>query len=220
MLPPPPPTENAEKTSEKALERVKILRVFDFVGVVEAVNELSEELRHEVFDGGTEGIRETERQPQSRPAEQHKTRTEIADSDDEDEEDMLFDSPSTAIDKSPIQAVPDLPSHPSNRAHSPEKIGMIVIDNITQVVNPILKVNYVRGITFLLRCQKSHVNDLRPISSNNLSNFPPPLDSNALLSNHSPQYRISTQIHFQYLVHERTTKYMDPGTHRSSADLC
>lgn len=137
MSPPPRPTEDAEKTAEKALERVKILRVFDFVGVVEAVGELSEELRED-HPAGKDKNQET--QSRTRPSPQRKPRTEIADSDEEEddsEEDMLFVSPKpTTKPSSP-------PSDPL------EKIGMIIIDNITQPLTPILKANYARTQSLL-----------------------------------------------------------------------
>lgn len=140
MSPPPPPTEDADRTAEKALDRVKILRVFDFVGVMEAVNELSEELRAEASNVGSERLKVSEEMPQIRPTEQSKPRTEVADSEEEEDEDMLFDSPSPAAEVDASVKPPEV-----RTSSSLEKIGMIVIDNISQVINPILKSNYVRG---------------------------------------------------------------------------
>jgi hypothetical protein len=141
MPPPPPPNEDAEKLAEKALERVKILRVFDFVGVMEAVDELSEELRSKTSEAGSGGFGVAEKLPQSKaPRPESEPRTEVADSDEEDEEDMLFETPS------PVTGEPEDVQQPKAAHSTPiEKIGMIVVDNISQVANPILKINYVRG---------------------------------------------------------------------------
>ncbi|RDI84779.1 Alpha-glucosidase [Venturia inaequalis] len=140
MSPPPPPTEDAEKTAEKALERVKILRVFDFVGVVEAVGELSEELQDV---RPTE--ENTETQPKSKPPPQRNQRTQIADSDEEEEEDseedMLFASPL------PVPKPTSPPPQPP--PNTLDRIGMIIIDNITQPLHPILKINYTRAQSLL-----------------------------------------------------------------------
>lgn len=139
MSPPPPLTEDAEKSAENALERVKILRVFDFVGVLEAVGELSEELRDEILNGKGKEQEVREKQLQRKQTPQHKTRTEIADSDEEDEEkeDMLFASPRLANE--------DEPTLQPSSSHQLEKPGMIIIDNITQPLNLILKPSYTRA---------------------------------------------------------------------------
>jgi len=167
MSPPPPPVEDAEKTAEKALERVKILRVFDFVGVVEAVNELSEELRAVPKERYGE-LEVLERLPLPKRVEPIKPRTEVADSDGEEDEDMLFESPSPAAEEeTPINPIESLPSQ------SLEMIGMIIIDNISQVVNPILKTNYVRG-KWCFMCNHSHeTDDIRPIAPNDLPSLAP-----------------------------------------------
>ncbi|QDS73877.1 hypothetical protein FKW77_006976 [Venturia effusa] len=139
MSPPPPPTGDAEKTAEEALERVKILRVFDFVGVVEAIGELSDELKP---GSSTEKDEPKDRHIRSKPSPPRKPRTEIADSEeDEDEEDsqeeaMLFTS-------HPHPPSPQPPSQPL------KKTGMIIIDNITQPLTPILKTNYPRAQSLL-----------------------------------------------------------------------
>ncbi|TID24309.1 Alpha-glucosidase [Venturia nashicola] len=138
MSPPPPPTETADIMAERALERLKILRVFDFVGVVEAVGELSEELR---CDDPTESDVNKETRPNFKSSP-HKPRTEIADSDEEDdsEEDMLFTTPLPTTKTTSTSHPPSIPL---------EKIGMIIIDNVTQPLAPILKTNYTRAQSLL-----------------------------------------------------------------------
>jgi len=136
---PPPPIEDAEKKADQVLDRVRILRVFDFVGVVEAVNELTEEL--EAYS--TEAVLQLPSEVlQSKNLPDPEQRREIADSD-EDEEDMLFDAPSPVRDRTHSEKQAD-----DLLSQSREKIGMIIVDNISQVVNPILKTNYVRGDKF------------------------------------------------------------------------
>jgi hypothetical protein len=210
MSPPPPPTEDAEKTAEKALERVKILRVFDFVGVVEAVDELSDALRVDSKEasGESKGIEEVS---PPKLVELAKPRTEVADSD-EDDEDMLFESPPAAVEEETLANPPS--SLPSQTL---EKIGMIIIDNISQVVNPILKTNYVRGKYCFIRWSGCKVNNIRSIPPNN---FPSLTQDSHQYSRHShgfAQLRFCSKVRFQHLSDECSTKHMDPGADRHSA---
>jgi hypothetical protein len=125
-----------ESIAEKTLERVKIMRVFDFVGVAEAVKELKNELCSKPADPKPQGDSSTKDQ-----------RKEVADSEDEEDEEMLFDSPEPvrAATGEDVKGIEPLP------LDGAEKIGMIIIDNITQVVNPLLKNNYVQGTSMQIR---------------------------------------------------------------------
>jgi hypothetical protein len=124
--------EDVETTAGKALERVKIMRVFDFVGVSEAVNELRAGLESPLSQQGS--LVET---PRARPA-----RHEIPDSedeDDDDDDDMLLDWELTQHDQ---ETEKNSRASPDN---IDEKLGLLFIDNIAHAVNPLLKSNYVQG---------------------------------------------------------------------------
>ena len=129
------------------LERVRIMRVFDFDGVVEAIGEVREELE--------KVVREPTGSPCPHPAfspEKRWPREEVADSEDEDggldneKEDMLYgdaskpEVPQTA----PGTSRPGIESK-EVAENEGGKISIIVIDNLTQVLNPLLKSNYVQG---------------------------------------------------------------------------
>jgi len=126
------------------------MRVFDFDGVVEAIGEVREELE--------KVVREPTGSPCLHPAlspEKRRPREEVADSEDEDggldneEEDMLYggvskpEVPHTA----PGTFRPGIEDSESKEVAENEggKISTIVIDNLTQVLNPLLKSNYVQG---------------------------------------------------------------------------
>jgi hypothetical protein len=121
--------EDVENQAEDALGRVKIMRVFDFVGMSEAVNELRAEL--EAPPPGDDHAAELQRTDMRR---------EIPDSEDEsDDDDMLFES--EIVQHSKKTENEDEPL--SNEGA--ERLGLILVDNITHVMNPILKSNYVQG---------------------------------------------------------------------------
>lgn len=112
---------------EGVLERVKLMRIFDFVGLNEAINELRGGLEHGVkADGPASPI-------------QQPTRSYVPDSEDEEDK-MLLDpspqKPSRQIQKAEERAgVESLPS----------KSWMLLIDNFAHAMNPILKTNYIQG---------------------------------------------------------------------------
>jgi hypothetical protein len=128
-----------EGRADAALDRVRIMRVFDFVGVSEAVNELRAELQPPpaiVLD-------------QEQEQEAHQIRGTIPDSEDEDDE-MLFDveqaeSPPKLRDKV-VERTPD---------ESAPRLGLLLINNIAHVVNPLLKSNYAQGQALLTTFMRS-----------------------------------------------------------------
>lgn len=146
----------------KVLDQVKIMRVFDFIGVREAIGEIREDLearkrpsRPRPHEESVPKAKEPTPETQVLPK-----RTVVADSEDEDDEDMLFDSstptaapeaeaePAPAVQQQEPDAAPvelqeagsDLPS---------SKVKFILIDNLAQVINPLLKKDYVKGHTVL-----------------------------------------------------------------------
>lgn len=145
------------------LERVRILRVFDFVGVREAIEELREGLEgmaggdvRGTATAGGDGVEEV-------PLLQVR-RTEVADSEDEEEdletedEEMLFDSPAQGAD--PVRHPSSDPTANAgttilagsseqatdNSAPQPP-LKTILIDNLAHVLTPLLKQDIISANT-------------------------------------------------------------------------
>jgi hypothetical protein len=112
------PSINAESEAEVALQKVRIIRVFDFFGVVEAINEIRETL--------DDHDRLSKPSPTSARRAAHRRLGIIPDSEDEEDPEDL----EVEVEDSEAQ---------------PLSIGFIVIDNLTTVINPLLKSNHVNG---------------------------------------------------------------------------
>ncbi|KAF1924565.1 uncharacterized protein M421DRAFT_424700 [Didymella exigua CBS 183.55] len=155
-----------QEVAAKTLDRVKILRVFDFVGMREAVGELRGELEGRGARGECGALGEQEMALENAPAAEvvgeevpsrRLERTEVADSEDEEEgledsdDEMLFDAPAPPT-------APSVPQPASNHASSPPTpstqqstpssapapatapvLKMILIDNLAHVLTPLLK---------------------------------------------------------------------------------
>jgi hypothetical protein len=169
--------DKVEDIAAKVLDRVKLMRVFDFVGVREAIGEIRDDL---------EGRRANRKKPEAeekpmvatrpstpkRPTPEPLTpeplpkRTVVADSEDEDEEEeMLFD---TAVPAEALQPLPPPNLSPQRKVapaeplkiqephtlqelqdeDSPSKVRFILIDNLAQVLNPLLKKDHIQGPHF------------------------------------------------------------------------
>lgn len=158
------PGATTEDLAAKVLDRVKIMRVFDFVGVGEAVGEIRDGIEgKKVADliPGTEEKEEDARKEKAGkdelPIEKVPTkRTYVADSEDEeDDEEMLFDSEAAIIaaaqpvqDAEPAQAQYPEPMETPETTHVEAERGQIkfiLIDNLAQVFNPLLKKDYIQG---------------------------------------------------------------------------
>jgi hypothetical protein len=159
----------AEEVGAKVLERVKIMRVFDLVGVREAVGEIREGLEAEGKVGAGEdnvGSREMVDVEEGKAEEAEKVKeavpmkkTEIADSEDEEEEDdedededeMLLNTESASFARSiapPIAPIlnPDLARIPvEERTAGDGRMAFIFIDNLAHVINPLLKKDYIQS---------------------------------------------------------------------------
>ncbi|KAK3112603.1 hypothetical protein LTR53_010953 [Teratosphaeriaceae sp. CCFEE 6253] len=104
------------------LERLKIMKVFDFVGLTESTAEIREALER----GGRP------QSPQSAPP-----RGTVGDSEDED----LLDDPSPP--RAPtLPAPPDIPT----TLAAP---GLVIIDSLTHVAAPVIKSNHIQGQALL-----------------------------------------------------------------------
>ena len=125
---------STDAKAEEALDRVRVMRVFDFVGVSESINEIKME-----FDEA----QDDDRLPWPPSPIRLYQKTAIADSEDEDEDDneMVMEQP--AKHRQPEQ--PAL----SEKVIASDKPWMIVVDNFAQVASPIVRSNYVQGQALL-----------------------------------------------------------------------
>ncbi|KAK7705490.1 hypothetical protein SLS57_010024 [Botryosphaeria dothidea] len=154
--------EDKEAAAAEILDRVKIMRVFDVLGMVEAVSEIRENLESQ--QRGLEREEKTHTkpaaaraEPQQQPQRQESNRKlqrirgTIPDSDDEEDEDdvMLFDDIPELLEEEVRKEVPIVDAQRAEDiTRSPEdngRVGMIIVDNITHVVSPMMKTNYVQG---------------------------------------------------------------------------
>jgi hypothetical protein len=139
------------------LERVKIMRVFDLEGVVEAVEEVKEGLEGSTEEGLTSS-EEKKRSEEEEAGDQEKKpvsiprNTVIPDSEDEDDEEdeMLLETPvitTDAVSPQKGQTEDEHISPPERKGETAieEKVSFILIDNLAHVLNPLLKEDYVKG---------------------------------------------------------------------------
>ncbi|KAK4634444.1 hypothetical protein CLAFUW4_02214 [Fulvia fulva] len=116
----------SEQETLEVLDRVKITKVFDNVGAVEALAEVEERAK-------VDGAAATAPQQAAVP------KSTIEDSDEEDD---MLDSPpklnQAATEASPVDALSTTPPG-----------GILIIDNISQLFQPIIKNNYVHGQALL-----------------------------------------------------------------------
>lgn len=158
--------EDKEAAAAEILDRVKIMRVFDVLGMVEAVSEIRENLESQ--QRGLEREEKTHTkpaaaraEPQQQPQRQESNRKlqrirgTIPDSDDEEDEDdvMLFDDIPELLEEEVRKEVPIVDAQRAEDiTRSPEdngRVGMIIVDNITHVVSPMMKTNYVQASALL-----------------------------------------------------------------------
>lgn len=164
----------AEDVAAKVLDRVKIMRVFDFEGVREAVGEIRDELEGRGGGGkDTEEKEEALAKEQVRVGEAKETskRTFVPDSEGEDEdeeEEMLFESeakPNLAPrvqDTAAISAAISAPE-PEKSGHAdtaeqaaeitpkkstPSTLKFILIDNLAHVFGPVSKNDMNKATSF------------------------------------------------------------------------
>jgi len=123
-----------QSRADDLLHRVRIMRVFDFAGVVECVHEIHTELAQPT-------ISPSKPPPvvSLPPVRKSKRReTMVLDSEDEDDD---SDEPEQTPNLDPD---PEPPSLHSSEAPSLEH-GMLIIDNIASVTLPVMRSNHVQG---------------------------------------------------------------------------
>jgi hypothetical protein len=121
----------------RVLERARIMKAFDFVGLTECVAELRENL-------------ETPSNREASPRESTVSAPRGTVGDSEDEEEML-DAPA-----SPSKPIPPSPKETGNYIDAEARSShLLIIDNITYVTSPILKNNHVQGQALLTTFMRS-----------------------------------------------------------------
>lgn len=132
--------KNAEKDGPAALEilnRLKIMKIFDYIGLMEAVAEVQDFL---------------EREPPPPPPPPLPKGT-ISDSEDEHEEDLLDDNdeghstlpPAAAAATTSKSPLPTLPPESNDPLHP----HLLIISSLSRILSPLLKSNYTHGQAIL-----------------------------------------------------------------------
>jgi hypothetical protein len=129
----------ARNEAIRVLERARIMKAFDFVGLTECVAELRESLEAP-----------SKQAPSPKQQGVPAPRGTVGDSEGEDEEEML-DAPTP-----PSKTVPPSPKDTHNHADANNPSShLLIIDNITYVTSPILKNSHVQGQALLTTFMRS-----------------------------------------------------------------
>ncbi|CAO2653175.1 Nn.00g025860.m01.CDS01 [Neocucurbitaria sp. VM-36] len=149
-----------EDVAAIVLDRVKIMRVFDFVGVRESIGEIRDFLEGRVALTSKEGVTAKEHAVDERKLPVIKTppkRTVVADSEDEEGEEMLFDlepapapAPAPAVQEQDTVQYFEVESterhqEQDNKGDNGSRVKFILIDNLASVINPLLKKDYIQA---------------------------------------------------------------------------
>jgi len=166
----------ARDEAVRALERTRIMKAFDFLGLTECVAELRESLE-------MPSDREPESGQQTVPA----PRGTVGDSEDEDEEEML-EAPASLL-KPTVTSPERTHSQRQTQYHPPSHL--LIIDNIAYVTSPILKNNHVQGQDVLTTFMRSlaHITRRHSICTvihNTTVTYSNPNASSSNINNNSP----------------------------------
>lgn len=168
-----------EEVAARVLDRLKIMRVFDFVGVMEAIAEIRDGLEGRKKDkegtvsGEMVGAPEVPSQEgaflitenQKKPTELGQVEERIIpDSQDEDDEMLLFEheiathtTPTAVQGPELAETEPPAPTRQAETVQQDEVIqtSFILVDNLAQVLSPLLKKDYVQGTCLECSCYES-----------------------------------------------------------------
>jgi hypothetical protein len=147
--------QSAEDAAASVLDRVKMMRVFDLVGITEAISEIREETSKSKTTQTNEAERVAASEANSKAPSEKTRKTVIADSEDEDEnEELLFDNEPVSMEHSVSPNTSDTQQKsnqsPSNRQaavddpRSNSRLSIVLVDNLARVVNPLLKKDYIQ----------------------------------------------------------------------------
>lgn len=128
--------DDAKVDAVQVLERARIMKAFDFVGMTECVAELRESLE-------TREPEKSQQEHESSPKEPKAPVPRGTVGDSEDEDDMLDDAEPVSLEKPP----PPTRSEEKLPEDCPQHL--LVIDNITYVASPIIKNSHVQGQALL-----------------------------------------------------------------------
>ncbi|KAJ9620634.1 hypothetical protein H2203_007842 [Taxawa tesnikishii (nom. ined.)] len=136
------PMEDLSERAARLLDRVKIMRVFDFEGMLECIDEIRDRpdtLGASGPDDETETVQEAAKG------------TAVTKDQDEMLDELANPLPAAAAGAS---------MKPAFTPPQRDGYGMLVIDNLTQIVAPLLKNNYVQGqallTTFMRNLNRAH----------------------------------------------------------------
>ena len=154
-------TATATATTESILERVRIIRVFDFIGLEEAVVEIVDELgrQADMYSRSCMSQMEVSEKPErsdydmeSLGMKKNLQRKEvIVDSEDEDEDGEENSDEEMLLKPRHNDKAEENPNNNNKTTETERKTeasagrGLMVIDSFTQVVNPLRKRNFVFG---------------------------------------------------------------------------
>ncbi|KAK4541410.1 hypothetical protein LTR36_008011 [Oleoguttula mirabilis] len=189
----------AQCKAMEALGRLKLMKIFDFIGLTESLAEVRENV-----EGRAVAAAST-----VEPAQPTAPKGTIGDSEDEGEE-MLDDVPSPSPRQQPAPQVPNAAKQLT------DSVGLLIIDNITQVTAPLLKNNYAQGQALLTSFMRSlshltKANQLCTIMLNNTTTYaqakeePPSLFSSCTI-------RPALGKTFTYLLDMHLLVHAVPGT--------
>lgn len=134
--------EDVKTGAMQILERVRIMKAFDFVGMTECVAELRESLEARKQD-------EVQPEPESDLREPKAAVPRGTVGDSEDEDDMLDDAEPVSLEKPPP------PTRSEEKLPDDRPQHLLVIDNITYVASPIIKNSHVQGQALLATFMRS-----------------------------------------------------------------
>jgi hypothetical protein len=138
--------DDAKAEAVQVLERVRIMKAFDFVGMTECVAELRESLE-------AREQKKPQQAPESSSRESKAPAPRGTVGDSEDEDDMLDDVELTAPEQPP--PLSPKPTGPEERPPESHRQHLLVIDNITYVASPIIKNSHVQGQALLATFMRS-----------------------------------------------------------------
>jgi hypothetical protein len=134
--------DDAKTEAVQVLERVRIMKAFDFVGMTECVAELRESLE-------TREQEKSQQEPGSSSKEPKAPVPRGTVGDSEDEDDMLDDAEPVPPEKPPP------PTRSEEKLPDDRPQHLLVIDNITYVASPIIKNSHVQGQALLATFMRS-----------------------------------------------------------------
>lgn len=147
--------EDASKSALQVLDRLKIMKVFDFEGLKDALSELRQSASHQSATSGKS---------------HHETRAPRGTVSDSEDEDEMLDG------WQPTQPEPATPIKPQPAPAHITASGLLLINNLPQVISPLIKSNYAQGQALLVSFMRSlshlaKARTLRTIIVNGTSTF-------------------------------------------------